>query len=100
MLFLDNDPQWKGADSSIFMLEAVKVMEARGYRVGNLDVALMLQKPKVDGLRGGHEEEHCELAQDNTENCVNVKARTHKKVDSVGECKSYECHVVITLERN
>ena len=51
MLFLDNDPQWKGADSSIFMLEAVKVIEARGHRVGNLDVTLMLQKPKVMGFK-------------------------------------------------
>ena len=30
---------------------------------------------------------------------VNVKARTHEKVDSVGECRALECHVVLTLER-
>ena len=30
---------------------------------------------------------------------VNVKARTHEKVDSVGECRAIECHVVLTLER-
>ena len=29
---------------------------------------------------------------------VNVKARTHEKVDSVGECRAIECHVVLTLE--
>ena len=31
---------------------------------------------------------------------VNVKARTHEKVDSVGECRALECHVVIVLERD
>ena len=31
---------------------------------------------------------------------VNVKARTHEKVDSVGECRALECHVVLTLERD
>lgn len=31
---------------------------------------------------------------------VNVKARTHEKVDSVGECRAIECHVVLTLERD
>ena len=99
MLFPDNDPQWKGADSSIFMLEAVNVMEARGYRVGNLDVTLILQKPKVTGFKAAMKENIVKLLK-TTESRVNVKARTHEKVGSVGECKSYECHVVITLERN
>ena len=31
---------------------------------------------------------------------VNVKARTHEKVDSVGECRAIECHVVLTIERD
>lgn len=31
---------------------------------------------------------------------VNVKARTHEKVDAVGECRAVECHVVLTLERD
>ena len=31
---------------------------------------------------------------------VNVKARTHEKVDSVGECRALECHVVMILERD
>jgi len=31
---------------------------------------------------------------------VNVKARTHEKVDAVGECRALECHVVLTLERD
>ena len=33
------------------------------------------------------------------ESRVNVKARTHEKVDSVGRCEAIECHVVLTLER-
>lgn len=31
---------------------------------------------------------------------INVKARTHEKVDSVGECRALECHVVLTIERD
>ncbi len=31
---------------------------------------------------------------------VNVKARTHEKVDSVGECRALECHVVLVMERD
>lgn len=46
-LFPDNDPEWSGADSSIFMEEVCRKMESRGFRVGNVDVTLILQKPKV-----------------------------------------------------
>ena len=47
-LFPDNDPTWKGADSSIFMIEAYKRMTDRNYRISNLDVTLILQAPKVN----------------------------------------------------
>jgi 2-C-methyl-D-erythritol 2,4-cyclodiphosphate synthase len=46
-LFPDNDPAFKGADSSIFMEEAYKRMTERKYRISNLDVTLILQTPKV-----------------------------------------------------
>ena len=47
-LFPDNDPRLKGADSSIFMEEAHKRMTERNYQVGNCDVTLICQKPKVN----------------------------------------------------
>lgn len=31
---------------------------------------------------------------------VNIKARTHEKVDSIGESRSYACHVVVLLEKD
>lgn len=46
-LFPDNDPRWKGADSSVFMEEAYNRMTERGYVIGNVDVTLILQRPKV-----------------------------------------------------
>lgn len=51
-LFPDNDPEWSGADSSVFMEEAYRRMQLRGFRVGNVDVTLILQKPKVMLARG------------------------------------------------
>ncbi|CAM9448944.1 unnamed protein product, partial [Phaeothamnion confervicola] len=45
-LFPDNDPTWKGADSSVFMEKAYRCMDDRGYRIGNVDVTLILQRPK------------------------------------------------------
>jgi len=50
-LFPDNDPKWKGADSSIFMEVAYKRMTERGYRISNVDVTLILQAPKVKDIK-------------------------------------------------
>lgn len=98
-LFPDNDPTWKGADSSIFMKEAYKRMDKRGYRIGNLDITLILQTPKVKDIKAAMKSNIVELL-NTCDNRVNIKARTHEKVDSIGESKSYACHVVVILEKN
>ncbi len=47
----DNDPKWKGANSAQFMKEAHRLMTLRGYKIGNVDVTLILQKPKVKDIK-------------------------------------------------
>lgn len=97
-LFPDNDAKWKGADSSIFMEEAFKRMDNRGYRISNLDVTLILQSPKVKDIKPGMKVNIVRLLR-TTESRVNIKARTHEQVDSIGEGNSYACHVVVLLEK-
>ena len=45
--FPPSDPQWKGADSATFLLEAMKQIGAKGYTVGNVDCTLILAAPKI-----------------------------------------------------
>jgi len=97
-LFPDNDPRFKGADSSIFMEEAYKRMNERGYRIGNLDVTLILQTPKVKDIKPAMKDNLVRLLR-TSDSRVNIKARTHEKVDSIGESRSYACHVVVILEK-
>lgn len=47
-LFPDNDPRLRGANSEIFMTEAYSRMRGRGYLIGNVDVTLICQKPRVN----------------------------------------------------
>lgn len=47
-LFPDNDPRLRGANSEIFMVEAYDRMRKRGYCIGNVDVTLICQKPRVN----------------------------------------------------
>jgi 2-C-methyl-D-erythritol 2,4-cyclodiphosphate synthase len=45
--FPPSDPQWKGADSALFVREAMKQIAAKGYTVGNVDSTLVLAAPKI-----------------------------------------------------
>ena len=86
------------------MEEAYRRMTDRSYAIGNVDVTIIAQKPRVnvDTIGGGLVKEAmrdnlARLLSVNVDR-VNVKARTHEKVDSVGEGRALECHVVLTLE--
>ncbi|KAG5563320.1 hypothetical protein RHGRI_005913 [Rhododendron griersonianum] len=95
-IFPDNDPKWKGAASSVFIEEAVRLMHEAGYELGNLDATLILQRPKLSP--------HKEAIRANLSNLlgadpsvVNLKAKTHEKVDSLGENRSIAAHTVVLL---
>ena len=96
-VFQDTDPRWKGCDSGKFMEHAATVMKEYGYRIGNIDVTLILERPKVASFKPAMKENIVRLL-DTTPGRVNIKARTHERVDSVGELRSLSCHVVLTLE--
>ncbi|KAJ0594398.1 putative 2-C-methyl-D-erythritol 2,4-cyclodiphosphate synthase [Helianthus annuus] len=95
-IFPDSDPKWKGAASSVFIKEAVRLMDEAGYELGNLDATLILQRPKLSP--------HKEAIRDNLSlllgadpSVVNLKAKTHEKVDSLGENRSIAAHTVVLL---
>ena len=54
-LFPDNDPQWKGVDSKLLLEKVVGLVHGEGYAVGNVDITIALQKPKlapyIDAMR-------------------------------------------------
>ncbi|HEY1677938.1 MAG TPA: 2-C-methyl-D-erythritol 2,4-cyclodiphosphate synthase [Candidatus Sulfotelmatobacter sp.] len=47
VLFPPSDPKWKGADSAVFLKEALKRVQAAGYSVANIDSSLILAAPKI-----------------------------------------------------
>jgi 2-C-methyl-D-erythritol 2,4-cyclodiphosphate synthase len=60
-VFADTDPRWRGCDSSKFMEYVFEVMDRYGYRVGNLDVTLILERPKVVGFKPSTKEHILQL---------------------------------------
>lgn len=63
-------------------------MEERGYRIGNLDVTLILQSPKVKDIKPAMKTNLVNLLQ-TAENRVNIKARTHEKASFKIICVVY-----------
>lgn len=46
--FSDKDPQWKGVDSKILLGKSLQMVRDKGYEVGNVDVTIVLQQPKLN----------------------------------------------------
>ena len=95
--FPDTDPAYKGADSRALLREVGNKITAAGYRVSNIDVTMIAQKPKL--------KEHiptmiANIAKDLkiAENQVNVKATTEEKLGFTGDGSGMSCHAVCLLE--
>ena len=95
--FSDRDERWKGADSFVFLHEAVRLMKEKGFCIVNVDSIISLEKPK---LRPFIEKMRENLARDlEIEiDCVSIKAKTGEGVDAVGKQEAIKAEAVILLE--
>ena len=95
--FPDTDPTYKGADS-MKLLEAVgQKLTAAGYRVGNIDVTMIAQKPKLKKYIP-QMTQNIARALDIPVGRVNVKATTEEKLGFTGSGEGMSCHAVCLLE--
>lgn len=95
-LFSDRDPRWDGADSTIFLADAVRRMRARGLRIGNVDATVICERPKIGPVKDLMRARLAELLGTDV-GTINIKGKTHEKVDAVGEGRAIEVHVVALL---
>ena len=94
--FPDTDPAWDGQDSAHFMQQARVAVAARGWGVVNLDVTVICERPKLSPAKEKMIANIAELL-DIARDRVNLKGKTHEKVDAVGEGRAVEVHVVALL---
>ena len=95
--FPDTDPAYKGADSlELLRVVGQKVADA-GYRVGNIDVTMIAQRPKLkDHIPAMAENIARVLGLDVSQ--VNVKATTEEHLGFTGDGSGMSCHAVCLLE--
>jgi 2-C-methyl-D-erythritol 2,4-cyclodiphosphate synthase len=94
-LFPPSDPQWKGADSVVFLNEALKRVRSAGYAVGNMDSSLILLAPKL-GPHAGAIRAHLAKLLGIATDCVGLKAKTPEGIGTDGAAIA---NVVVLLER-
>ena len=94
--FPDTDPTYKGADSLVLLRVVGQKITAAGYRVGNIDVTMIAQKPKL--------KDHIPTMAQNIaaalgieEGSVNVKAAAEERLGVTGSGEGMSCHAVCLL---
>lgn len=95
--FPDTDPAYKGADSLELLKIVARKIREKGYRVGNIDVTMIAQRPKLKDYIP-QMVANIASAVDTTPDRVNVKATTEEKLGFTGEGQGMSCHAVCLLE--
>lgn len=94
-LFPPSDPQWKGADSAVFLQEALARVRAAGYEISNVDSTLILAAPKI-GPHATAIRERVAGFLNVPANCVGLKAKTP---EGMGTDNAAIAHTVVLLEK-
>jgi 2-C-methyl-D-erythritol 2,4-cyclodiphosphate synthase len=94
-LFPPSEAKWKGADSVIFLREALKRVRDAGYGVANVDASLILAAPKIGPHAAGIRARVAELLGVRGD-CVGLKAKTPEGLNLDNAALA---HVVVLLEK-
>ena len=97
-LFPDDDPANEGRDSSEFLTAAMHLVADAGYSLGNIDVTIICEAPKISMHKDAMIQNIASLLGCDAGR-VNLKGKTHEGVDAIGEGRAIEVHVVVLLER-
>ena len=95
--FPDTDPKYKGADSLELLRQVYRKISEKGYKVGNIDVTMIAQKPKLKDYIP-QMQANIAAAVGTAPDRVNVKATTEEKLGFTGTGEGMSCHAVCLLE--
>jgi 2-C-methyl-D-erythritol 2,4-cyclodiphosphate synthase len=94
-LFPPSEPKWKGADSAVFLREALKRVHDAGYSVANLDASLILAAPKIGPHAAAIRARVAQFLEVHAD-CVGLKAKTPEGLNLEDAAVA---HVVVLLEK-
>ena len=96
--FPDTDPRYEGADSMKLLAEVRHLLEAKGYRIGNVDATIVAQKPKMKDFIPQMNENIAQVLGVSLDD-VNVKATTEEKLGFTGAEQGISAYAVAGIEK-
>lgn len=96
--FPDTDPQFAGTDSLKLLAEVVKLLQVKGYEVGNVDATIVAQKPKMKDYIPQMNENIAKVLGIELD-AVNVKATTEEKLGFTGKEQGISAYAVAGIEK-
>lgn len=94
--FSDQDPQYKGIDSKLLLKQVMELLKKNGYQLGNLDVTLCLQLPKINPFIP--EMKACLAKVMNvSESQLSIKATTTERLGFVGREEGVSAYCVALI---
>lgn len=94
--FPDTDPQYRGIDSCRLLAHCMELVEAKGYEVGNVDMMLRLERPKIAPHIEAMRSKIAPLLKVEVED-VSIKATTNEKMGYVGKEEGVEATATVLL---
>lgn len=95
--FPDNDDRYLGADSTELLRHVMELIREKGYRIGNLDVTIIAQKPKLMSYLPQMRKKLAEVMEI-SEDRLNLKATTEEHLGFTGRQEGISAHCVCLLE--
>jgi len=96
--FPNTDPRWRGAPSEVFVQHAMTLARQHGYLVGNADITILAERPRLKNLKPAMCGNLARLLQVNLDQ-VNVKAGTNEECDAIGRGEAIAADAVVLLLR-
>lgn len=96
--FSDTDPKYKNIDSKILLKDSYRLVQDKGFTIGNIDATVVLEKPKVNPHIPEIQRVIAEILETDSSN-VSIKATTHEKVDSFGEQRAIKAYAVCLIKK-
>lgn len=94
--FPDDDPANQNLDSSIILQKVVSLCHEKGFYIGNVDLTLIAQRPKLAPHLAEMRKNLSGLLQI-PEDCIGIKATTHEGIGSLGREEGIAAHAVCLL---
>ncbi len=96
--FPDTSSEFKGIDSKILLKRVVELLTSKGYKTGNVDVSLVLEKPKIAPYISQMQNTIADVMGIDY-GCVSVKATTNERMGFVGREEGVAAYAVVLIEK-